>query len=177
MSGEMPEMSPELPSFKREVDFGSWDELVVARERLLTEGWDVREHGDAGAGVRGFAAYKAGEEPCWLRWLVYGRVLQAVVKVCSSWEEFVRELHFRADEDMDKSDAHSEGQVGFVTYGRAAVSGHSEVFRLPVPLLTEGGPPARAALIAILLRSKHPGREGLESLASSQVSRERSPGT
>jgi hypothetical protein len=159
--------------FKSEVSFGTWDELVVARERLLTEGWEVVAQDRPDSGVRGFAAYKAGEGSTWLKWAVYGRELRAVVRVCATWEEFVREIEFRVDEDMDKSDDLPARQVGFVTYGRATTSGVAEVFRLPLPLLTEGGEPARAALIAILLRSKHPGREGLESLALSRGSRGR----
>lgn len=163
----------EAASFKRQVPFGSWDELVAARERLLTEGWDVLPADSPDTGVRGFAAYKGGEEPTWLKWLPYGRELTPVVKVCATWEEFVRELELRREEDMDKSDDLPAKRVGFVTYGHASKAGVAEVFRLDLPVLTGGGEPARAALIAILLRSKHPGREGLESLALSPESRGR----
>lgn len=159
--------------FEAEIPFQSWDELVAARERLLTEGWEVVPYDSPDTGVRAFAAYRPGERTTRLWWPVYGRVLEPVVRECASWEEFVRELQFRTEEDMDKSDDVPAKKVGFVTYGRAVTSGKAEVFRLDVSLLTAGGQPARAALIAILMRSKHPGREGLESLASSQVSRER----
>jgi hypothetical protein len=147
-----------------DVDFPSWDDLVVARDRLVTEGWDVVQYDHADIGVRGFAGNKAGEDSVWLRWPVYGRVLEPVFKVCSSWEEFVRELEARAEEDMDKSDDIPGRRVGFVTYGRSVVSGQSEVFRLDLALLTAGGEPARASLIAVLLRSKHPGRPGLQQV-------------
>ena len=160
-------------SFKREVALGSWEELVAARERLLTEGWDVLPADSPETGVRAFAAYRAGEEPVRLWWASYGRVLEPAVRVCASWEEFVRELQFRVEEDMDKSDDMPAAQVGFVTYGRASTAGVAEVFRLPVSLLTEGGESARSSLIAVLLKSRHPGREGLESLASSRESRGR----
>lgn len=149
--------------FECRIPFGSWDEMVVARERLLTEGWEVHEHDRPDTGVRGFAAYKSGEPATLLYWEVYGRPLEPKVTVCSTWEEFVREIEFRVDEDMDKSDDLEAQQVGFVTYGRAQ-SGVAEVFRLGVDVLQAGGAPARSSLIAILLKSKHPGREGLQAL-------------
>jgi hypothetical protein len=149
--------------FERRIPFGSWDELAVARDRLLTEGWEVLPSDSTDTGVRGFSALRAGEPRTLLYWEVYGRPLEPVVRVCSSWEEFVREMQFRVDEDMEKSDDMPSRQVGFVTYGRAA-SGKAEVFRLGVELLQAGGETARASLIAILLKSRHPSKDGLQAL-------------
>jgi hypothetical protein len=149
--------------FERRIPFGGWDELAVARDRLLTEGWEVLPCDSADSGVRGFSALRAGEPRTLLYWEVYGRPLDPVVKVCSSWEEFVREMQFRVEEEMEKSDDLPAGLVGFVTYGRAA-SGLAEVFRIPVRLLAEGGEAARSSLMAILVRSRLPGAGAIGSL-------------
>jgi hypothetical protein len=114
--------------------------------------------------MRGFACTKAGEPTTLLRWWAYGRELRPEVRVCSTWEEFVRELEFRREEEMDKSDDLEALQVGFVTYGRAATAGVAEVFRLPVPVLQAGGETARSSLIKMLMSSKHPGAEGLRQV-------------
>jgi len=150
--------------FERRIPFGGWDELAVARDRLLTEGWEVLPADSADTGVRGFSAVRAGEPRTLLYWEVYGRPLEPVVKVCSSWEEFVREMQFRVEEEMEKSDDFPAGMVGFVTYGRAASSSRSEVFRIPVRLLAEGGEAARSSLMAILVRSRLPGAGAMGSL-------------
>lgn len=144
-----------------EVTFETWDQLLAARERLLTEGWEVLPSDDPESGVRGFAAYRAGEAGSWLTWSVFGRRLSPRVTVCGTWEQFVTELEFRSQEEMAKCDDVPAGQVGFVSYGRALVDGTSEVFRVPVSVLTEGGPEARARLIRVLMASKHPGAEAL----------------
>jgi hypothetical protein len=144
-----------------EVPFETWDLLLAARERLLTEGWEVVPCDEPGEGVRGFAAYKAGEPDAWLWWPFLGRRLTPRVTVCSTWEQFVTELEFRSSEEMAKADDLESAQVGFVSYGRAGVDGTSEVFRVPVSVLTAGGPEARARLIKVLTSSKHPGAEGL----------------
>lgn len=150
-----------------ETSFESWDSLVTSRERLLTEGWEVVPCDDPERGVRGFAAYKEGEPGTWLKWAVYGRELVARHTVCSSWEEFVSELEFRADSEMEKADDLPGGQVGFASYGRAGVDGTCEVFRVPVSVLTAGGPEARARLIAVLMKSRHPGAEALRRVEGS----------
>ena len=154
-------------SFKREILFDDLDGLLAARERLLTEGWDVQAHDSPDTGVRGFAAYRAGEDDTLLGCAVYGRALEPVIKVCGSWQEYVREIQFRLDEEMDQSPDTANRMVGFVAYGRAATAGVAEVFRLPLESLLSGGQEARASLIAVLLRAKHhPGTAGLEVLAS-----------
>jgi hypothetical protein len=149
-----------------ETPFDSWDSLVTARERLLTEGWNVVPCDAPERGVRGFAAYKEGELGTWLKWAVFGRELVAKYTVCSTWEQFVTELEFRASDEMDKCDDMAASQVGFVSYARAAVDGTCEVFRLPVSTLTDGGPVARERLIAVLLKSRHPGAEALRAVRS-----------
>jgi hypothetical protein len=149
--------------FERRIPFGSWDDLAVARERLLTEGWELVPYDQVEEAVRGFSAVRAGEPRTLLYWEVYGRPLSPTVTVCSSWEEFVREMTFRVAEDMEKSDALAEGLVGFVSYGRAS-SARSEVFRIPVSMLVEGGEPARASLMAVLQRSRMPSAGSAGSL-------------
>jgi hypothetical protein len=153
-----------------EVFFGSWDELVTARERLLTEGWDVQARDDLERGVRGFSALKGGEPRTHLKWLPWCRELSAKVTVCSTWREFVREIEFRVSEEMEKCDAMEASQVGFVSYGRASTSGVSEVFRISVVDLQKGGQEARDALTEVLGRSKHPGGAPLKAILG------RSPG-
>jgi len=143
-----------------EVTFETWDQLLAARERLLTEGWDVLPCDEPEAGVRGFAAYKGGEAGSWLTWAAFGRRLSPRVTVCSTWQQFVTELEFRAEEEMDRADDMPAGQVGFVSYGRAP-SGECEVFRVPVLTLSAGGAEARSRLTEVLKRTEHPGAEGL----------------
>lgn len=144
-----------------EVPFETWDQLLTARERLLTEGWEVLPYDVPEEGVRGFAAYRSGEAGSWLWWPVFGRRLSPRVTVCATWQQFVTELEFRADSEMEKADDVPGGQVGFASYGRAGVDGACEVFRIPVGVLTAGGPEARSRLIAVLMKSRHPGAEGL----------------
>lgn len=149
-----------------EVPFDTWDQLLAARERLLTEGWEVLPSDDPERGVRGFAAYRAGEAGSWLTWNVFGRRLSPRVTVCGTWEQFVEELEFRSQDEMDKCDDVPAGQVGFVSYGRAGVDGTCEVFRVPVSVLTAGGPEARERLIRVLMKSRHPGAEALSKARS-----------
>jgi hypothetical protein len=152
-----------------EVFFQDWDSLVVARERLLTEGWTVEPEDSPETGVRGFSAYResTGERTS-LKWACYGRVLTTVVKVVATWQEFLTELEFRKDEDMEKADSLGELQVGFATYGRAATSGVAEVTRISVEALQAGGVEARSRLIRLLTSSKHPGAALLKQVAGSQ---------
>lgn len=139
-----------------EVFFQDWDSLVVARDRLLTEGWACEERDSHETGVRGFACSGPGGRTE-LKWAVYGRVLETRVKVVPTWQEFLTELSFRKDEDMEKCDSLEEQQVGFATYGRAATAGVCEVVRIPVAALQEGGVEARRRLIALLTSTRHPG--------------------
>lgn len=149
-----------------EVSFETWDSLVTARDRLLTEGWEVLPCDSPEEGLRGFASYREGSAGSWLWWPFCGRRLSPRVTVCSTWEEFVSELEFRADSEMEKADDVPAGQVGFASYGRAGVDGTCEVFRVPVSVLTAGGPQARARLIAVLMKSKHPGAAALAKVGS-----------
>lgn len=158
-------MSSEEDGDVQQVHFGSWDELVAARERLLTEGWEVLPGDEPERGVRGFRACRAGEPRTWLRWLPWCRELTSRVTVCSTWQEFVREVEFRVEEEMEKCDSMEAQQVGFVSYGRAATSGVAEVFRIGVRDLQAGGNEARAALIDVLGRSKHPGGGPLKAIS------------
>ena len=60
---------------------------------------------DAETGVRGFAAYKSGEDGQWLTWPMFGRRLTAKVTVCSDWEQFVADgddFHGRAVRDAGR---------------------------------------------------------------------------
>lgn len=153
--------------FGNTLDFQDWDSMVVARERLLTEGWEAVPWDSPERGVRAFACTRSGEPRTLLRWMMFSRELSPVVKVCGTWEEFVRELEFRAKEEMDKCDDVPAGQVGFASYGRAPVDGTCEVFRIPVAVLTAGGPEARARLMAVLKESVHPGAEALRRIRPS----------
>jgi len=150
------------------VDFGTYDELIAAQQRMHVEGWDVLRSDDVERGAVLFSCSReqgAGREFVRLRWWRFGRELRPKVTVCATWQEFVREIQFRVEEEMDKSDDLEAQQVGFVTYGRAATDGTAEVFRLPVSALQAGGPEARSSLIAILMRSRHPGAEGLKAIS------------
>lgn len=158
-------MSTLRVEFGHTVTFQTWDELVTARERMLTEGWQATPYDSPETGMRAFGCFKTGETNTLLRWFIYGKELEPVVTVCDTWEEFVREIQFRTEEEMDKSDDLENSYVGFVAYGRALTSGKAEIFRLHTRVLVDGGPPARAALIAILMRSKHPGASGLKAIA------------
>lgn len=140
-----------------EVFFPDWDSLVTAKDRLVAEGWQCEVKDSPETGVRGFSAHRGEGERAELKWAVYGRELSPKVKVVATWQEFITELEFRKDEDMEKADSLSEVQVGFATYGRAATSGVCEVIRIPVAALQEGGAEARSRLIGLLMASKHPG--------------------
>jgi hypothetical protein len=142
----------------------SWDELVTAKDRLLAEGWGVEVRDQPERGVRGFVGVRAGEVVR-LRWAVYGRELSPKVRVCATWREFLTELEFRKEEDMEKSDSLEDGHVGFATYGRASTTGIAEVIRVPVSVLQEGGAEARSQLIRLLMSSKHPGAALLKGMA------------
>lgn len=138
-----------------DVYFQDWDSLVVGTARLREEGWTVTSAEDLERGVRAFRA-ELGGQVRHLAWLPWGRVLSPKVRVLSTWQEFVSELELRAREDMEKSDSPGEMQVGFVTFGRAASSGVSEVFRVPVEELARGGLEARQRLIAVVMASRPP---------------------
>ncbi len=138
-----------------DVYFQDWDSLIVGTARLREEGWTVTGAEDLERGVRAFKA-ELGSEVRHLVWLPWGRVLTPTVRVLSTWQEFVSELELRAREDMEKSDSLEEMQVGFVTFGRAASSGVSEVFRVSVEELARGGMEARQRLIAVVMASKPP---------------------
>lgn len=149
------------------VFFPDWDSLVVAKDRLVAEGWQCEVKDSPETGVRGFSAWREAER-AELRWAVYGRELVATVKVVATWQEFLTELEFRRDEDMEKADSLGESQVGFATYGRAATGGVCEVIRIPVAALQEGGAEARSRLIGLLMSSKHPGAELLRQAERSR---------
>lgn len=149
---------------EHEVVLPDWDSLVTARDRLKEEGWECLPNDRPELGIRGFAAYREGEKAVWLKWLVYGRELSPKVRVCADWQEFLAELEFRRDEDMEKADSLEEGHVGFATYGRAATSGIAEITRIPVLVLQEGGPVARQQLVKLLMSSKHPRVLGLKAV-------------
>lgn len=136
----------------REISFDDVEPMVAAADRLREEGWDVVAADRPELGVVGFRADGPGDSVL-LRCCVYGAELEPEVVVCGSWEEFVAALESRNGHEMEKSDSLSEGQVGFVTYGRSS-EGRSEVFRIGVEDLRRGGAAARASLTAILLRSR-----------------------